>query len=1213
MRRSRLALHFLEARDIPAVGGGFTAAGILGEYFDNPNLAGSPAFSRRDVRVDFDWGQRAPGGSTSPDYRRVGTDNFSVRWTGQLIPRFSETYTFRTTSDDGVRLWIKPAGTGDWVNLVNNWGPHGEEEDTRSVPLVAGQTYDVKMEYNELGGRAVAQLVWSSPSTPEEVIDPAVNLGVNAVTYDHYLYADAAKASRDEWGDPNDYFGRGHVPTDGEGWPQYDAVKIFWEGREPSKTAGVYQLRFHGKAEVSSWYNVGRFRANGQDHGHTLPAGAGYDPGSNTTTALVTVTNADILALKFKDSQRDNGAGRNSGVRDVQLLRPVSPGSGTTYRTDDLFDRHVKNAYSRFTTLRYLTANYNPERDWAERKRPDHMKAAWGDRRGVWEYQVMLANETGKDLYITIPINASDDYVSRLAKLLRFGSDGNNPHEGPVDNPRYPGLNPNLRVYVEWGNEVWNWGFSQAGLGLEAAKAAVHQGTPEGRVINYDGRAPDGDFRRWAALKTVQASNTFRHVWGDGAMGDRVRVVLEYQYDNVQHTALEALRFLDAYFNNGDGQQHVSNPQPVNYYIWGAGGATYFGATNPRGIADDIQVPDGHFENSPVGSGHGRAGAPSAWAFSGDAGVYRDNDGFKPNERNAVNNVGAVPVTPYGRQAMYISGGGAASVTIDFPRGGMYALDFQAAAEFGNGMANPLDFYFGDHRVTPRASELAPNPGHWTPGTGFGRNPEQFVVYGTVPVHVPGPGRYTFKVVGRGRPDQTTLIDEVKVASVDRIFASRIPGGGQAAGQVSVSDYQAQMIAQAKYALAYGLKVVAYEGGWSLGGDFESVPIQSHAKYRDGRAGEAMREAMDAFHKAGGELNVLGTYDQWHLADAANADEYPLVRAIDQEMRHLPAEPTAGVIVPGTYAVNARASDVTDGKNDSGFTRPGEWVSWNLLAPTSGDYRVSAVTSPGGKAEVFVDGEPITDGSSGSEMGDTVRLTKGVHAVRVQNLGGEFHVREVRVQRVGGLSQVPAQVGGDAAPAPRPATPQPAQVASALPGGWQSLDIGNPAVRGSARAENGRWTVQAGGAAIWGSEDEFHLASRGVDGDVTLVARVDSLDDTHSWAKAGLMVRAGTGPSAAFAGVFRTPGNGLVFESRARYRAAPRQVIVDVPEGPVWVKLVRRGNSFAAHYSQDGRTWTRIGAAQTIAMPSGVRAGLAVTSHDVARRTTATFSGVSVG
>jgi PA14 domain len=1208
IRRPRLALQSLEGREVPAVGGGFTAGGIQGEYFDNPNLAGSPAFTRRDVRIDFDWQNRAPGGSTSPDYRRVGADNFSVRWSGQLIPRFSENYTFRTTSDDGVRFWIKQAGTDSWINLVDNWGPHGPEENARSIGLTAGQTYDVRMDYYESGGGATARLTWSSPSTPEEVIDPAVNLGVNAVTYDYQVYADAGRAGRAEWGDPNDYF-RSNIGTDANGWPTSDGGHIFWEGADPGKTAGVYQLRFRGRAEVTSWFGRGRFRANGVEYGSTLPFGAGYDPGSNTTIAQVVVSEADLFGLTFRRTQRDGGSGENTGVTNVQLLRPVTPGSGTSYRPDDLFANDVTNAFSRFTTLRYLTANFNTEQSWADRKRPDAMKAAWGDRHGVWEYEVMLANETGKDLYITVPINASEDYVWRLAKLLRFGSNGTDPYEDPVSNPRFPGLNPNLRVYVEWANEVWNWAFTQGGIGVEAARNAVRNNTPEGRIINFDGTRPDGDFRRWTALRTVQASNIFRNIWGEASMGDRVRMLLEYQYDNDQDTALGTVRFLDAYFNNGDGQAHVGNPQPVDYFIWGAGGASYFGASNPRGLVNDVNVPDGSFEQAPMASGGARAGAPGTpWTFIGDAGVYRDADGYGDNQRIGVDGVGAIPTTPDGQQAMYISGGGVAYINIDFPHAGLYALDFKSAAEFGGDMGNPLDFYFDDQRVTPRAADMAVNPNPWRPGTGFGRNPEKFVNYGTVPVYVSGPSRHTFRIVGHGQGQQTTLIDDVRVASTDAIFASRIPGGGQAAGQVSKQEYQAQLNAQAKYALAFGLKVVAYEGGWSLGGDSESLPIQSFAKYRDGRSADAMAESIDAFHRAGGELNVLGTYDQWYLDDAANADAYPLVRGIDSRMRALPADANAGVIVPGTLPVSIRASDVTDGHNDSGYIKPGEWVSWNILVPSTGDYRVSAATTPGGTAGVFVDGDPIAYGPSNATQGDVVRLTKGVHTIRVQSMGGAFYAQSVTVARVGDTTQNPPTASR---PAPQQSSPPPAS-SSSLPAGWKSEDIGSPALNGSARFDGSRWSVTGAGANIWGSNDEFQFAHEAINGDSTLVARVDSMDNTHAWAKAGLMVRAGTGESAQFAGVYRTPGNGVVFEWRSRYRSAPESVAIPVGDGPVWLKLVRRGNSFAAYYSTDGNTWNRIGQAQTISMPSAARAGLAVTSHDVNQRATAVFSNFSV-
>ena len=160
--------------------------------------------------------------------------------------------------------------------------------------------------------------------------------------------------------------------------------------------------------------------------------------------------------------------------------------------------------------------------------------------------------------------------------------------------------------------------------------------------------------------------------------------------------------------------------------------------------------------------------------------------------------------------------------------------------------------------------------------------------------------------------------------------------------------------------------------------------------------------------------------------------------------------------------------------------------------------------------------------------------------------------------------------------------------------------------------DGGRWTVRGAGQNIWGSADEFQFAHTGVTGDAVITARIDSQDRTHSWAKAGLMIRAGTGESAQFAGVFRTPENGIVFESRSANRATPQSAGVSVGDGPIWVRLVRRANSFAAYYSYDGDRWTRIGTAETINMPRSARAGLAVTSHETRQLGTATFSGVTV-
>jgi hypothetical protein len=372
-----------------------------------------------------------------------------------------------------------------------------------------------------------------------------------------------------------------------------------------------------------------------------------------------------------------------------------------------------------------------------------------------------------------------------------------------------------------------------------------------------------------------------------------------------------------------------------------------------------------------------------------------------------VPGVGTVPATPQGSQALFVSGTGSAWVTINFPKAGVYSIDFRAAAGLGPDLGNTLDFYLDDQRVTPNGGELITPPYPWWAGNG-NRDSTVFSAYGTVPVRITGPGPHTFKIVGRGRPEQTTAIDDVRVASVDAIFASKIPGGGQAAGQVSRTDYQAQLVAQARYAQAYGLKVVAYEGGWSLGGDHESVPIQNWAKYNDPRTATAMTAAIDAFYRAGGELNVLGTYDQWRVDDSANAGTYPVVRGIDARLTGLPVEATAGLAVRGRVPLALRPTTALRAISAPGYfpppstgpAGPGDWMSWTVTAPAAGSYRLTASTAAEGTVAVYVDGVLLSQGPSGSLVGDVVQLTAGAHTIRVQSLGGRLTIRGATLARL---------------------------------------------------------------------------------------------------------------------------------------------------------------------------------------------------------------------
>jgi hypothetical protein len=136
---------------------GDDGTGLRGDYFHNMDLT-NQALTRIDPTVNFTW----PRG-TSPD-PSIHEETFSVRWTGQVKALYSETYTFYTVSDDGVRLWVN--GT----QLVNNWTNHGAAENSGSIALVAGQKYDIVMEYYDNTFDATAKLLWSSPSQAKQVI-----------------------------------------------------------------------------------------------------------------------------------------------------------------------------------------------------------------------------------------------------------------------------------------------------------------------------------------------------------------------------------------------------------------------------------------------------------------------------------------------------------------------------------------------------------------------------------------------------------------------------------------------------------------------------------------------------------------------------------------------------------------------------------------------------------------------------------------------------------------------------------------------------------------------------------------------------------------------------------------------------------------------------------------------------------------------------------
>jgi fibronectin type 3 domain-containing protein len=381
------------------------------------------------------------------------------------------------------------------------------------------------------------------------------------------------------------------VPTDSSGWPTQDAGTLVFDDRaipawappldDPAgyqpDMGGTYKLSFTGQATLGL-----------ADVSQATFANQTYNSSTNITTADVNVTAGGpaILVVTFSNTKRTAASATNTGITNVHMIRPGYPANTTQVFTNEVLT--ALQPYSAIRVMDWSNANFNPGYygdpghhifQWADRTLPNDANvqglgatfrpAAVGI---AWEYAVMLANTTGKDIWITVPVSASGSsttdttsYIYKLAQLIKNGD--------TVGGVVYPGLNAGLHVYVEHSNEVWNFGFGQYTWNkLEAVDSASGTGSLGTTKIKNDGTTDQEVLaHRRHAERQYQIAQIFAAVFGAGSMNTTVRSVYCSWFGQTQGFYTDVLNWMNGAYGAPSG------------YTYAIAAAPYFGETPTAG------------------------------------------------------------------------------------------------------------------------------------------------------------------------------------------------------------------------------------------------------------------------------------------------------------------------------------------------------------------------------------------------------------------------------------------------------------------------------------------------------------------------------------------------------------------------------------------------------------------------------------------------------
>ncbi len=1130
--------------------------GLTGTYF-NGTAFQTQIVERRDPTIDFDWFGGSPAAG-------VNGDQFSVRWTGEVTPAFTESYDFLALANDGVRLWVNN------TLIIDSWIDSSPVERIGTLALTAGVPATIKLEFYENGGGATCKLRWSSARTPRQTI-PASALFPSGVNRAPVFTAPGGIASQ-----------RGV------------AASLQLQASDPDGNALMYSAT---GLPLGLTLNT----ATGFISGTVLPAAAsthnvtvGVTDGTLSDTKTFIWSTFDALTLAPL-----TGAPRQAGTA-ISFTAVSTGGANPRYKwnfgdgtTETAFTPVANVAHTFALPGRYsvtLTATDDTGRvvfiDYFQA-----VHAALTARAPTASASIVFEDRAAANDRVWC-VNPDNDSVSVFDVVTRA-------RVGEIavgTAPRSLAIAPDGRVWAVNMTAASVSIISPVSLAVVQSISLPRGAKPFGLAFDPDGTDA------WIACEETGVLLRFNAVTGAQSGSLSVGSGVRHLSVSADSTRVFVSRFVSPKLPGEDSAV-------VQTEISGAKKGGEVVVVNAAAFAIDRTVVLQHGEqaDTPVSA----RGIPN---YLGPAVISPDGQfAWVPSKQDNVKR-GSLrngqQLTHESAMRAIVSRFAVNAATDDLAA----RVDLDNAGIPSSARFEPTGSYLftaleGSREVAVveawRGREIARFDGGRAP-QGLVVSPDGRTLFvqnfmdRTITVHDVG-------AIIDGRTVTPSLISTLNCITTEKLSAPVL------LGKQHFYDARDSRIAFQQYVSC----AACHNDGGHDGRVWDFTGF-----------GEGLRNTITLRGHGGtsmGPLHWSGNFDEVHdfenqLRNLGGGTGFITAGAPNPPLGASNAGRSVDLDALAAYVTSLSAQDASPFRNADATLTTAAAAGRTVFQTANCAQCHSGAGFTNSALNIFANVgtlKPASGTRLGAQLtGLDVPTLRGLWATAPYLHDGSAASLQAAVQAHQGVTLSSADLNNLVAYLQQIDANEPTAPTSTAPALLAGADIGNVTTPGSTgyNSATGIYTVKSAGEGIYGTADSFQFTSTQLDGDGEIRARITGLSNTNAWSKAGVMIRESLTSPSRFALAFVSAGNGFAGNYRlntgGQREFAPGPSLNAAPNN--WVRVVRAGNLLSGFASPDGVTWTPIFSVTASSVASTVHVGLAVTATDNTQLATATFDNVQV-